>query len=140
MSRTGLHWSEEEAKRRLGKNYVPPVKKEKPHALPGPVSDAFVDRFKNQWERDYASYLEQLRLLHQIEWWAYESWGFRLADNTYIYPDFAICFPDHIEIHDTKGELKAQWWAKFKILKELFPMFRYATVKKVSGEWVVKYV
>lgn len=129
--------TKEEAYKWLNRNNkIEPVK----NILPAPIPNAFKDRYKNTWEREYASYLEQLKHLHQICWWAYEAWGFRLADDTFIYPDFAVCYPDHIEIHDTKGELKAQWWAKFKVLKELFPMFKYATVKKISGEWVVKYV
>jgi len=136
-----MHWSEDDVKKLLGDKYKAPEPKiEKDTLLPGPVPGAFQDRYKNSWERKYATYLDQLKHLHEIQWWAYEAWGFRLADNTFIYPDFAICYPDHIEIHDTKGELKAQWWAKFKILKELYPMFMYATVKKIKSEWEVKYI
>ena len=105
-----------------------------------PVPGAFEDRYKNKWEREYASYLDQLKHLHQINWWAYEPWTFRLADNTHIKPDFVIAYPDCIEIHDTKGFKRPQWWAKFKILKDICPIFKYATVKKISGEWVVSYV
>jgi hypothetical protein len=135
MSGNGLHWSEEEAKRRLGKNYVPPVKKEKPHALPGPVSDAFVDRFKNQWERDYASYLEQLRHLHQIEWWAYECINLRLADNTYYRPDFLVVTENEIQIHEVKGRMRNEGLVKFKIAMNCYPFFRFKMVKKINGTW-----
>ena len=105
---------------------------------PGPIE--VKDRYKNKWEREYASYLDQLKHLKEILWWEYEFWGFRLADNTFIYPDFAIAYPDRFEIHDTKGHLRPQWWVKFKTLKERNPYLRFATVKKIKGLWEVKYL
>ena len=98
------------------------------------------DRYKNKWERDYASYLEQRRHLREILWWGYECWGFRLADSTFIYPDFPVITMEHFEIHDTKGYLRPGWWAKFKVLKEMYPYMRFATVKKIKGLWEVKYL
>ncbi len=98
------------------------------------------DRYKNDWERQYASYLEQLRHLKQILWWGYECWGFRLADNTFHYPDFPIVTPTHFEIHDVKGRKRETWLVKVKTCKDLYPWIKWAYVKKEKGNWVVRYI
>lgn len=136
-------WSEEDVDRHMARarsHWQNPDIAELEQRQPIPRPLQIKDRFKNKWERDYASYLEQLRHLRKIVWWGYECWGFRLADKTFIYPDFPIAYPTHFEIHDTKGHRRPQWWAKFKMLKELYPVFRFATVKKEKGRWEVKYI
>ena len=83
-------------------------------------------------------------LLHlkELLWYGYECWGFRLADNTFLYPDFPIAFanPPRIEIHDTKGWLREDAHIKTKIAAEMYPVFKWAYVKKIKGDWVTRYV
>lgn len=135
MNNTLRFKDEAEAKAFFNRNAQP---KKKSQPFPGPVE--FKDPYKNNTEREYASYLDALKHMKEIVWWAYEAWGFRIADNTFIYPDFAIAYKTHIEIHDTKGHVRPQWWVKFKTLKEICPIFRYATVKKEKGEWKKYYL
>ena len=111
---------------------------EKTPQQPAPIE--IKDRFKNDWEREYASYLEQLRHLKEIIWWGYECWGFRLADNTFHYPDFPIATSTHFEIHDVKGQKREAWLIKVKTCKELYPFFKWAYTKKEGGVWSVHYI
>jgi hypothetical protein len=144
----GSKWTEADVKKIMGNKYTPPpegkngvlISQGKINTLPSPVFDAFKDPYKNDTERSYASYLEQLRHMKVIKAWHYEPWKINLAPRTDIIPDWLLVYDTHFEIHDTKGHLRPQWWAKFKVCKKLFPYFKYAIVKKIKAEWIVEYV
>lgn len=143
----GSRWTEEDVKKLMGKDYIPPpegkgvlISQEKINTFPAPIPESFKDPYKNDLERSYASYLEQLRHLHVVRAWHYEPWKINLAPRTDIIPDWLLVYDDHFEIHDTKGHVRPQWWVKFKICKELFPYFKYAIVKREKGEWQIAYI
>lgn len=101
----------------------------------------------NRGEEKYAAELESRLRSGQIRWYAFEALKVRLADNTYITPDFAVIADDSfIEFHDVKGRKGDGYWCeedakiKLKVLAETFP----ARVKIVwpdkSGVWKVEVI
>lgn len=82
----------------------------------------------NKTEQRYAALLEARRAAGEILWWAFQAISFRLADSTYLRPDFAILPVSCVlEIHDTKGAkhlIEEDANAKMKIAAAAFP-FRF---------------
>lgn len=67
---------------------------------------------------------------------------FRLADNTFYTPDFAVMMPDgQIEIHEVKGYWQDDARAKIKIAADMYP-FKFIALKvrpkKDGGGWSVE--
>jgi hypothetical protein len=131
MTRSGMQFTETDVERLLGDG----VKRKK---LPQPIIKT--DRYDNKWERDYAQYLNQLRHLHEILFWNYHDFGFRLAGGCFFYPDFFITCPDHFEVHDVKGFMRDDAHVKLKMGKELWPYFRWAYTRKIKGRWEIFYI
>jgi len=115
----------------LDKVHIGPI----PMKLSEPKPIIPLDRYKNQWERDYASYLEQLVHLREIIDYRYEDLGFRIADNTFHYPDFFVITKTRFEIHEVKGRKRDAWLIKYKFCREHYPWYRWTCVKKVKGVW-----
>ena len=93
-----------------------------------------------------AAYEEQLKLLYhagEIAWYKFEGIKFKLADNTYYTPDFAVMLrTGEIEIHEVKGSkfiFQDDAKVKIKVAAELYP-FVFKVVyppKNKSGQWEV---
>ena len=96
----------------------------------------------NQTETAYAAYLELLKQAGQILWYKFEGLKFRLADNTFYSPDFAVMLSNgEMEIHEVKGSkgiFTDDAKVKVKVASELYP-FRFIVVypkpKKQGGGW-----
>ena len=93
-----------------------------------------------------AAYEEQLRLLHlagEIVWYKFEGIKFRLADNTYYTPDFAVMLRSgEIEIHEVKGSkfiFQDDAKVKIKVAAEMYPfIFKVCYPPKTkAGQWEV---
>lgn len=96
----------------------------------------------NKTEQAYAIYLQQLLAVGGIQWFKFEGLKFRLADNTFYTPDFALMKPDgQIEIHEVKGYWQDDARAKIKIAADMYP-FKFIAVKsrakKDGGGWAVE--
>jgi hypothetical protein len=97
---------------------------------------------RNKTEAAYEQHL-QLRLrAGDILWFKFEALKFRLADNTFLTPDFALMTSEgFIEIHDTKPSLtfiQDDAKVKMKVAAEGFPFrFFYVVPKKKrdGGGW-----
>lgn len=98
-------------------------------------------RRMNRTEAGYSAHLERLRLAGEVLWWAFEAIKLRLADGTYLTPDFAVMTAEgELEIHDTKGFMEDDAAVKLKVARGMFP-FRFAVVREVKGGgWEVRYV
>ena len=89
----------------------------------------------NKTEAAYAAHLTLLT----VEW-LFESVKLRLADRTWYTPDFLVidrglALPV-LAFHEVKGGfIREDAWIKFKIAKELFPMFRFIAVQKTKDGW-----
>lgn len=93
----------------------------------------------NRSEQSYASHLETLKQMGQVEWYAFEAVKLRLADNTFYTPDFCVMAADGvIELHEVKGFWEDDARVKIKVAASLFP-FRFRAMKKVpqkdGGGW-----
>ena len=99
------------------------------------------DRFRNKWERDYATtQLQVQKHLGLILDWRYEALSFRLADATHLHPDFLVITKTGFEIHEVKGLAREKWWARFKVAVEMYPWFRWFVCERKSGEWSTREV
>jgi hypothetical protein len=93
----------------------------------------------NNLEKAYAAHLAQRLHLGGIAWYEFEGIKFRLADNTFYTPDFAVMLSDgRMEIHETKGFWTDDARVKIKVAASKFP-FKFIAVKKApkkdGGGW-----
>ena len=61
----------------------------------------------------------------------------RLADNTWYTPDFLVFHRDGCDLAiEVKGGLiRDDAMVKFKIAREMYPIFRWKMMQKCKGEW-----
>ena len=93
----------------------------------------------NKTESDYAEYLNRLLMIGDIVWYKFEGVKFRLADNTFLSPDFIIMLPNgEIQIKEVKGFITDDANVKNKVCASMYP-FRFFIVrkraKKDGGGW-----
>jgi hypothetical protein len=93
----------------------------------------------NKTEAAYAATLEQRKQAGEVVWFKFEGLKFRLADNTFYTPDFAVMLADgSLEAHEVKGFWQDDARAKIKIAADLYPL-RFVAVqalpKKDGGGW-----
>jgi hypothetical protein len=96
----------------------------------------------NKTEAAYAATLDQRRTAGEVAWFKFEGMKFRLADNTFYTPDFAVMLSDGaLEMHEVKGYWQDDARAKIKIAADLFPM-RFVAIrakaKKDGGGWAME--
>jgi hypothetical protein len=94
----------------------------------------------NKLEHAYSNYLEGLRQVGEVLWWKFEGLKFRLADNTFYTPDFAVMLVDEtLEMHETKGFMADDAAVKIKVAASLYPV-RFVLIrqraKKHGGGWI----
>jgi hypothetical protein len=101
----------------------------------------------NRTEERYAQHLEALRAAGEVLWWKFEGMKLRLADLTFITPDFVLMAADgRLEFHDCKGDkaiVEDDARAKTKIAADQFPcVFKlvYPRKKKDGGGWEVEVI
>jgi hypothetical protein len=94
----------------------------------------------NRTEGAYDAHLYLRQTLGEILWYKFEGLKFRLADNTFYSPDFAVMLADGvIELHEVKG---GPWMddarVKIKVAAAMYP-FRFVGVKvkpkRDGGGW-----
>lgn len=96
----------------------------------------------NKTEAAYDLHLEQRERAGEIVWRKFEGMKFRLADNTFYSPDFAVLLADGaMEMHEIKGApgiFQDDAKVKVKVAATLYP-FRFFVVyprpKKDGGGW-----
>ena len=93
----------------------------------------------NKTEAEYAEYLKRLEMVGDIAWFKFEGIKLRLADNTFLSPDFIIMLPNgEIQIKEVKGYMMDDASVKNKVCASIYP-FRFFIVrkraKKNGGGW-----
>lgn len=89
----------------------------------------------NKTESEYAQHLELLKRTGKIAWYRFEGMKFRLADNTFYTPDFAVMRSDGaLEMHEVKGFWHDDARVKIKVAAEMYPVEFVAVKKKTRGE------
>ncbi|MFK3846622.1 DUF1064 domain-containing protein [Stenotrophomonas sp. NPDC078853] len=93
----------------------------------------------NKTEAEYEQHLKTLLHAGAITWYCFEGYKFRLADNTFYSPDFAVMLPGGmLEMHEVKGYWLDDARAKIKVAASLFPHPFVAVMrrkKKDGGGW-----
>jgi len=93
----------------------------------------------NQTERAYANLLEMRKHAGEVAWYRFEGMKFRLADNTFYTPDFAVMLADgQLEMHEVKGFWTDDARVKIKIAADQYPVAFIAVQKKAAkqgGGW-----
>lgn len=93
----------------------------------------------NKSEEAYSRHLEAEKQAGRVAWWRFEGVKFRLADNTFYSPDFAVMLPcGTMQMHEVKGFWMDDAKVKIKVAAELYP-FEFIAVralaKKHGGGW-----
>ncbi|MCG8990862.1 DUF1064 domain-containing protein [Laribacter hongkongensis] len=96
----------------------------------------------NKTEAAYAAELQARQVAGEVAWYRFEGLKFRLADNTFYTPDFAVMLASGVmEAHEVKGFWRDDARAKIKIAADQYP-FRFIAVtakaKKAGGGWSVE--
>ena len=96
----------------------------------------------NQTEAAYAQTLELRKRAGELVWFRFEGLKFRLADNTFYTPDFAVMRSNgEMECHEVKGRWTDDARVKIKVVADQYP-FRFLAVrkqtKKNGGGWDVE--
>jgi hypothetical protein len=91
----------------------------------------------NKLEADYAAHLELRRAAGEILWYRYEALKLRLAQKTFLTPDFAVMLANgELEVHECKGYMQDDAAVKLKVAAEAYP-FRFILVRRprVKDPW-----
>lgn len=84
----------------------------------------------NKSEAAYAQHLGLLQAAGDVVWFRFEGLKFRLADNTFYTPDFAVMRSDgSLEAHEVKGAraiFQDDAKVKIKVAAELYPVQFFA--------------
>ena len=87
---------------------------------------------RNKLESAYEQYLERRKQAGEIQWYKFEGMKFRLADDCFYTPDFAVLLENgEIEIHECKSIWRDGAKEKIRIAAELYP-FRFIAVYAIS--------
>jgi hypothetical protein len=93
----------------------------------------------NKTELAYKLHLADRIVAGEVDWVKFEGLKFRLADNTFYTPDFAVMLSSgEMEAHEVKGYWQEDAKVKIKVAASMFP-FRFVAVraktKKEGGGW-----
>lgn len=83
----------------------------------------------NKTEAAYGAALEQRKHAGDVVWFKFEGLKFRLADNTFYTPDFAVMLSSgQLEAHEVKGFMLDDANVKIKIAADMYPL-RFLVVR-----------
>ncbi len=89
----------------------------------------------NKTEAAYEAHLAALQLAGEILWYKFEGLKFRLADNTFYTPDFAVMLASGaLEAHEVKGQWLDDARVKIKVAASLYPI-QFIGVQKEGKGW-----
>ncbi|WP_017773821.1 hypothetical protein [Paraburkholderia kururiensis] len=95
----------------------------------------------NKTEGAYAAHLDARRHIGEVLWFRFEGMKFRLADNTFYTPDFAVMVASgQIELHECKGFMEEDANVKIKVAASQYPFVFRLVRKAKGGEWDIREV
>lgn len=90
---------------------------------------------QNKTEAAYDAHLKSRLLAGEVAWYKFEGLKFRLADNTFYTPDFAVMLANgQLQCHEVKGFWVDDARVKIKTAADIYPL-QFIAVKKVKGGW-----
>lgn len=112
-----------------------------PNGMAGPsIPVTFVQPrplYKSGWEAERAEYWELQRRAGTIRTWRYEPLRLRLAEGAWFKPDFLVeWIDDAIMLEEIKGQWREAALVRFKVARDMYPMFLLRAVTKRGGQWV----
>lgn len=94
----------------------------------------------NKTESAYSRVLEMRKAAGEVLWYKFEGLKFRLADNTFYTPDFAVMLVGgQIELHEVKGFWTDDARAKTKIAADMYP-FQFVAVYKKGAAFTYEHL
>jgi len=88
---------------------------------------------KSKLERDYAAFLQVLKMSGKIADWQYESVGLKLGNGCFFYPDFLVTLPcGEVQLHEAKGYMRDDALVKLKVCARMFAFRLYLVTRKSS--------
>ena len=89
----------------------------------------------NKTEAAYEAHLAALQFSGEILWYKFEGLKFRLADNTFYTPDFAVLLASGaLEAHEVKGQWLDDARVKIKVAASIYPL-QFIGVQKDGKGW-----
>lgn len=97
-------------------------------------------RKMNRTESRYAQQLEWQQRAGEIAWYKYEGMKLKLADRTYLTPDFCVVMPDgKLEFREVKaGVMEDDAAVKLKVAAAMFPFRFIVAWSRDGGGFVLK--
>lgn len=96
----------------------------------------------NDTEKSYGAHLESRKVAGEVVWFKFEGMKFRLADNTFYTPDFAVMLASgRLQAHEVKGFWEDDARVKIKVAASLYPIEFIAVkkrAKKDGGGWALE--
>lgn len=131
-----LRWSEERLNEHLNthqnrRTASPSTTKHKSDAR---VLGRLKQGVMNKTEQKYADHLESLKSVREIQYYAFDSMKFRLADKTFYSPDFIVLrSTGELEAHEVKGHWEDDARVKIKVAARMHP------IPFIAVKWNEKY-
>ena len=96
----------------------------------------------NNTEAAYSAHLAERQALGGVAWFKFEGMKFRLGDNTFYTPDFAVMLANgQLEAHEVKGHWQDDARVKIKVAASMYPL-KFLAVTKLpkakGGGWQVE--
>lgn len=128
-----MNWTEAELTAVL-KRLKKPQKTAKKQRIPAKNSKG-----QNKLEASYADHLQLLVMAKVIKGFEFEPDKLKLAWTTTYTPDFKVFnFDGSIEYHEVKGFWRDDARVKLKVAAHQYPQFKFRSVEKKGGAWVIK--
>lgn len=93
----------------------------------------------NKTETSYGAHLESQKQAGLVAWYKFEGIKFRLADNTFYTPDYAVMLTNgQLQAHEVKGHWEDDARVKIKVAADMYPIEFIAIrvkPKKDGGGW-----
>jgi hypothetical protein len=96
----------------------------------------------NRTETEYSQVLEDRKVKGEVLWWKFEGMKFKLGDNSFYTPDFAVMLASgEVQMHEVKGYWIGDARTKIKVVADLYP-FQFIAITKhpnnKGGGWKVE--
>ena len=97
----------------------------------------------NKTEAAYDLVLKARYQAGEVMWYKFEGMKFRLADNTFYTPDFAVMLADgQLQMHEVKGFWQEDGRVKIKVAADMYP-YAFIALKKIAknkgGGWAKEF-
>ena len=95
--------------------------------------------YRNKWEAEYASYLQDMTRFGILESWHYESVKLKIGNGAFYMPDFMLVLKGGVyQFHEVKGFQRQAGMVRLRAAAMQYAFWRFYLITKVGGEWSSK--